>query len=168
MSSDLVKFFIIGRQIFGLCPCCNEIFRLSDANIFLRKKPEADWMDEIDRKHELLSRREEKREEEKEALREKAREKGRKQADRAVKKIDPVFAPRKLNPDDAKVMFHPVDYIVFNGMKKKKLKSVVLLDRKPVSKEHRRLQRSIERTIEEEKYEWQTIRVLDDGGIKVE
>ncbi len=32
----------------------------------------------------------------------------------------------------------------------------------------RRLQKSVERAVEKERYEWQTMRVLDDGAVKVE
>jgi predicted Holliday junction resolvase-like endonuclease len=87
----------------------------------------------------------------------------------AAKKIDPIFTPRKLNPDDAKVIFHPIDYVVFNGMKNaKSIKNIVLLDREAREAGHRAVQRSIERVVGRSNYEWQTIRVLEDGKIKVE
>ena len=64
-------------------------------------------------------------------MNERGREKGRAQAKRLVRKIDPVFTPRKLNPDDAKVIFHPVDFLVFNGMKRAgPMRNLLLLDRK--------------------------------------
>jgi hypothetical protein len=47
MKSDIIKFFGLGRQIFGICPECNNFFRLSDCKIFLKKRPVPDWMDEI-------------------------------------------------------------------------------------------------------------------------
>jgi predicted Holliday junction resolvase-like endonuclease len=76
---------------------------------------------------------------------------------------------RKLNPDDAKVIFHPIHYIVFNGMKAPEpIKNIILLDRKEKGKDHRGLQRSIEKVVEHENYEWQTLRVQEDGKIKVE
>ncbi len=84
------------------------------------------------------------------------------------KKIDPIFTPRKLNPDDAKVIFHPIDYIVFNGMKENSLKNIVLLDREAKISEHRKIQRSIEKVIGTGNYEWQTLRVMDDGKIREE
>lgn len=169
MKSDLIKFFNLQRQIFGICPNCNDFFRLSDCNIFLKKKPIPDWMDEINLKEERITELEEKLEEKKEELQEKSREKGRKLAQKAVKKIDPVFTPRKLNPDDAKVIFHPIDYIVFNGMKiPGSIKNIVLLDREVKDSNHRAIQRSIERIVERENYEWQTLRVKEDGKIKVE
>ncbi len=47
-------------------------------------------------------------------------------------------------------------------------KHIVLLDRQEKGKAHRSLQRSIERVVERENYEWQTMRVQEDGNIKVE
>jgi len=169
MKSDILKLFTLQRQLFGVCPKCNHLFRLSDSKIYLKKKPISDWMDGLDLKSERLERLSEKLDEKEEELRERAREKGRKETQRVIKRIDPVFTPRKLNPDDAKVIFHPIDYIVFNGMKAPKpIKNIILLDRKEKGKDHRGLQRSIEKVVERENYEWQTLRVQEDGKIKVE
>jgi len=67
------------------------------------------------------------------------------------------------------VIFHPIDYVVFNGMKKRdSIRNIVLLDRQEKGKSHRSLQRSIERVVAHENYEWQTLRVKEDGKIKVE
>jgi predicted Holliday junction resolvase-like endonuclease len=126
-------------------------------------------MDEINKEKERLTELEGKLEEKKGELQEKAREKGRKLAQKAIKKIDPVFAPRKLNADDAKVIFHPIDYIVFRGMKDSdSIRGILLLDRQAKDGNHRAIQRSIEKVVEHENYEWQTMRVLEDGKIKVE
>jgi predicted Holliday junction resolvase-like endonuclease len=126
-------------------------------------------MDKIDLERERLEKVEERLEDKKEEIREKAREKGRKLAQLAVKKIDPIFTPRKLDPDDAKVIFHPIDYIVFNGMKKaESIKNIILLDREEKGTDHRVLQKSIEKVVEHENYEWQTLRVQEDGKIRFE
>jgi predicted Holliday junction resolvase-like endonuclease len=125
-------------------------------------------MDEITLEENRLDGLEEKLEERKKDLQEKAREAGRKLAKMAVKKIDPVFTPHKLNPDDAKVIFHPIDYVVFDGMKKESIKNIILLDRQEKGTDHRAVQKSIERVVEQEKYEWETLRVQEDGKIKVE
>lgn len=169
MKSDVLKFFSLQRQIFGICPTCGDFFRLSDCRIFLKKKPLPDWMDEIDQKYERLEKTKQKLDDKEEELREKAREKGRRLARLAVKKVDTIFTPRKLNPDDAKVIFHPIDYIVFNGMKEaESMKNIVLLDRKGREASHRKVQRSIERTVDRGSYEWQTLRVREDGKIEME
>lgn len=98
-----------------------------------------------------------------------AAKEGRKNAMKIAKKIDPVFSPRNLNPDDAKVIFHPIDYIVFKGMNPDRaIKKVILLDRTARSRDHRAVQRSVERAVSKERYEWQTIRVKEDGSVKSE
>ncbi len=169
MKSDILKLFTLQRQIFGVCPECNHLFRLSDSKIYLKKKPISNWMDALDLKSEKLDGLSEKLDEKEEELRERAREKGRKEAQRVIRRIDPVFTPRRLDPDDAKVIFHPIDYVVFNGMKKaESIKNIILLDREEKGKDHRGLQRSVEKVIEHENYEWQTLRVQEDGKIKVE
>ena len=47
MNSELIKFFSVQRQIFGVCSCCGDIFRLSDAKVYLKEKPQPDWMDKL-------------------------------------------------------------------------------------------------------------------------
>lgn len=169
MKPDVVKFFTLQRQIFGVCPKCQDLFRLSDCRISYKKKPILDWMDKISLENERLDKVEEKLEEKKADLQRKAQEKGRQQSNLVVKKIDPVFTPRKLDPDDAKVIFHPIDYIVFNGMKAPEpIKNIILLDRQTKDGNHRAIQKGIEKVIEHENYEWQTLRVREDGKIKVE
>lgn len=169
MKNDLLKFFDIQRMIFGICSNCNEFFRLSDCKLFLKTKPSKDWKDELDAEADLLEALAEKLDERKKYLQELAREKGRTSANKLVKNLDPVFTPRKLNPDDAKVLFHPIDYIVFDGMKNlDSVKRIVLLDRDTPSKAHREIQRSIEQIVEKEHYEWITMRIDEEGKIKEE
>lgn len=166
MNKDLIKFFAIQRQIFGVCTCCGDVFRLSDANVFIKQKPDPDWMDKLQKSEKRLDNQELKIDEEEGEMREVAREKGRRQAARTTKKIDNIFYPNKFNPDDAKVMFHPVDFLIFNGMKDKGVKNLVLFDREVKGREQKKLQRSIEKTVEKENYEWITMQVSEDGSIE--
>jgi predicted Holliday junction resolvase-like endonuclease len=165
MKQDLIRFYRVQRNIFGICPHSGHIFRLSDCKVFLRTKPKRDWKDELNHESDRLDRGEERLDEREEQLREVARKKGRKQAFQTIKRIDTVFAPRKLNPDDAKVLFHPVDYIVFDGMKTAAMKNLLLLDRSGTTGDRRALQRSIEKTVSRGNYEWVTISIDDDGRV---
>ena len=165
MNQELIKFFSIQRQIFGVCDCCGEIFRLSDANIYLKKKPTPDWMDKYEASEYRIDKLEKKIDEQEAEIREKAREIGRLEAKKAAQKVDPIFHPNKFNPDDAKVMFHPVDFLIFNGMKKNEIKNLVLFDRKVKSKENKALQKSIEKTISKENYEFITMQVSENGKV---
>ena len=100
------------------------------------------------------------------ALRIEARAKGRKSAQKRIKTIDQVFSPRSLHADDAKVLLHPIDYIVFKGMNSSNLiNGIVLLDRFSKDDQRKRLQRSIQKAIETRNYEWITLRVAEDGTI---
>ena len=164
-NNQLILFFQLQRQIFGVCPNTGNIFRLSDCTIYLRKKPEKDWLQKIKTAQQRIDNSTDKFNE-KDSLNED--NKGRKKATQAVKRFDKVFNPRKLNPDDSMGIFHPIDYIVFNGMKAGQIKNVVLLDSDKKTVEEKRLQKSINKVIENEKYEWLTFRVEDNGNIKQE
>src|SRR6266567_272922 len=111
MTEEILKFFQVQRSIFGVCPHSGEIFRLSDCKLFLKTKPTKDWMDVLKRKELRLDKLDESIEEARKHLKELAHRRGRRRAQTAVRKVDPVFTPRNLNPDDAKVVFHPIDYL---------------------------------------------------------
>lgn len=167
MNAELIKFFSYQRQIFGACTCCGELFRLSDCKVYRKEAPVSDWMEKLEKQSAALDRFEEKLDEKMDALREKAREAGRKQADKLIKKVDPVFAPLKLNPDDAKVVYHPIDFVVFNGMKTKDLKNLVVLDAKEKPDDLKRIQENVANVVEKKNYEWLTVNVGVDGKINL-
>lgn len=169
MLKEILSFFNLQREIFGVCPECGELFRLSDCAITKDQRPVSDWLTAIDREEERLGRIEERIEDQKLALQEAAARKGREAAVRMVRKFDPVFNPLELNPDDSRIILHPVDYLVFSGMTSKQpLRKVIVLDRETKNPEQRAVQRSIEQAVEKGRYDWQTLRVGNDGVITAE
>ena len=171
MHQQTLLFFQYQRQIFGICTCCGEFFRLSDCKVYQEAKAPTDWLDKLEKDERRIDLEEERLTEALEELKQAAREKGRNTANRMVKQVDKVFHPQKLNPDDAKVIFHPVDYVVFNGMKDNKtegLKNILLLDGEKRSTEGKKIQKSIMKAVDKGNYEWITLRVENDGGIKEE
>ncbi len=167
-NDSLLKLFQLQRQIFGVCPHTGNLFRLSDCHIYTKKKPKPDWMQQIEGSQKKIDRASEKLDEKEASIRETAREEGRKQAGIHVRKIDKIFHPRKLDPDDSKVLFHPVDFVVFNGMKKGVIKNLIILDKSRKNIAEKNLQKSISKTIDKERYEWITLRVDDSGRISEE
>lgn len=167
-NNQLTKYFLLQRQIFGICPNSKLIFRLSDCNIYLKKRPEPDWLQQIESAQNRIDLASERLDAKEDEIRENANVKGRKEADKKVKKIDKIFNPLKLNPDDSKVIFHPVDFIVFNGKKDGQMKNIILIDGKKANKDDKKIQRSIDKVIEKENYEWITLKVEDNGNIKEE
>src|SRR3954463_14604787 len=97
MQKEVLSFYSSLRHIFGVCPCCGEIFRLSDCKLYQKKKPKTDWKEELDEEIQRLDTLEEKIVEKIEATKEAARILGRKNADKLVRKIDKIFLPLKLN-----------------------------------------------------------------------
>lgn len=171
MHQQTLLFFQYQRQIFGICTCCGDFFRLSDCKLYQEEKAPTDWLDKLEKDERKIDLAEEKLTEALEELKQAARLKGRNTANRMVKQVDKVFHPQKLNPDDAKVIFHPVDYVVFNGMKENKtegLDNIVLLDGEKRTTEGKKIQKSIMKAVDKGNYEWITLRVENDGGIKEE
>ncbi len=171
MHQQTLLFFQYQRQIFGICTCCGDFFRLSDCKVYQEAKAPTDWLDKIEKDERRMDLEEEKLIMVLEELKQSARERGRKTASKMVKEVDIVFHPQKLNPDDAKVIFHPVDYVVFNGMKENKtegLDNILLLDGEKRTTEGKQIQKSIMKAVDKGNYEWITLRVENDGGIKEE
>jgi predicted Holliday junction resolvase-like endonuclease len=171
MHQQTLLFFQYQRQIFGICTCCGEFFRLSDCKVYQEAKAPTDWLDKLEKEERRLDLQEEKIEEELDVLKAQAREKGRQTASKMVKQVDKVFHPQKLNPDDAKVIFHPVDYVVFNGMKDSNvdgLKNILLLDSEKRTTEGKKIQKSIMKAVDKGNYEWITLRVENDGEVREE
>jgi len=173
MQQQVIEFYSSLRQIFGVCPECEEIFRMSDCKLYQKKRPPGiDWKEKVDGEIARLDLLQEKLQEKINLAKEAAREAGRKQADKLISKIDPVFRPLQLNPNDAKVIFHPVDFVVFNGMNNNlgdtSIKNLLLLDKNGKSGEHLSIQNSIADTVKKENYEWLTLRVEENGSISEE
>jgi predicted Holliday junction resolvase-like endonuclease len=171
MQKQVLEFYSALRQIFGVCSNCNEIIRISDGKLYQKRKPANDWKEDIDREISRLDSLQEKLEEKIDAQREAARVAGRKAANKIIKMIDPIFHPLGLDCNDCKVIFHPVDFIVFKGMSNRidcSIKEVLLLDKNNKIGESLSIQKSIDNSIRSKNYEWLTLRVENDGSIEEE
>ena len=72
----------------------------------------------------------------------------------------------KYNPYDIKVVNHPVDFVVYNGMENGNVEDVVFLHSK--NKIMEELHKSIHKTIENKQYDWKVARVSKDGELEFE
>lgn len=156
------------KRIYGICPCCGDPFRLSEAALFTKTAPPRTVFEQMDDAFYRLERRIERFDELEAERREAARRRGQIAARRRIRAIAPFFVERKIVPSDVKVLFHPVDYIVFSGMGNGRCGSVDFIDHPPNSRERETIQRSLERTIRSGNLEWQTFRVNDAGRITLE
>ncbi len=54
LQKTLVEFYKVARQLWGRCPCCGDLFRLSDAAISCGTEPPRDWLRKQQREQEEL------------------------------------------------------------------------------------------------------------------
>lgn len=167
MKPPLVRALEDFRNILGVCPHCGEVFRLTDIAISYHGRPRRSWLDSLEEDESRVARAEERFQEKLGAIREEARERGRRQLPRLLRKAEPIFSCRGYFPQDAKALFDPVDFLIFDGMNRRaRVDRVVLFDGPADSRARERVQRSIERAVRAGNYGWDTIRLGKDGRIQ--
>ena len=55
MMVELARFFKTASHLWGRCPCCGDLFRLSDAAISFNSEPPSDWLRGFQRKQEQVA-----------------------------------------------------------------------------------------------------------------
>jgi len=164
MQNNIEQFQQL-RKVFVLCPCCSQVYRLTDSHIFTDKLPNKDWQQKLQSEAKKLDDQEQKLKVKIEKLKLEAKERGRLDADNQIAKFDKVFLPLGLNPNDCKNICSPLDFIVFNGMHTFNVKNIIFLDKKGKEGD---IQSSIREIIEHERYTFKTLRVDDDGNVEEE
>jgi len=191
INNFLIFFYKEQHFIFGICPCCAEIFQLSDATIFMpgRKIPlpelkaiqiEENKVEQAQQKLDLLSGKWEKLNdkyedkkmlydsEEPEIIR-KVKITGRRKANNLINKFDSTFAKKNIDLHDINLLFYPVEYIVFPGMTAKKdFSNIYLYSKKPRNSKDERLIKSIDGTLKKGNIDFLVIRIDDKGKITYE
>lgn len=167
MPGKIGTMFVQFGQILVICPCCGEISRVSDIRLHAKNKYLRTPMDAIEAERARIERANDRLEEQEKALREQARVLGRQRAKERLQEIDPVFSGSGLDPQDVKVIFDPVDYIVFDGMAQKDIRRVLLLASAPQDRETERVYASLEKTIKNGNIDFKTLQVADDGALRL-
>lgn len=161
----VLAFYQEAKRIYGICPCCGELFRLSEATLFTKEPPPRTEFDAVDEARRKLERAIEKFDEKEQALRDKALAVGQKAARKRLKRIAGPFVRRKIDPQDVKVLFDPVEFVAFRGMCDGEVKAVSLIDRPAGNKDRERVQESVSRTVEKGNYEWKELRIDGEGRV---
>src|SRR5437868_3300468 len=101
-SPRLAKVFDTIAQLMGVCPCCGELFYVSEARPFYDgQKPES-VLDRLRHEERRLDEVKEKLDEIESDLRETAARAGLQATKRLLRKIDPVFSGAGYDPQDVK------------------------------------------------------------------
>jgi len=164
------------QEVLATCPCCGNIFRLVEGKfVFPQKRPKpCEYLDLIALEGRLSDAEErlesavERFNEKLEAQRQRLAELGRRKAKKRLKKIDPTFSGKNIDPQDVKVIFDPVEYLIFHGLNSEDgVGSVEFVSRSPYSKNHEVTLRSIDRTVRSGDVEFETLHLRDDGSFEV-
>jgi predicted Holliday junction resolvase-like endonuclease len=94
-----------------------------------------------------------------------ARLMGRIDAKLKLQKIDPFFSSRKIDPQDVRVLFDPIEYVVFTEMNGAGLEDIQLMSREPRSSSEEKICRSIEETVTRGDIDFQVVTVEEDGKV---
>lgn len=153
------------NQILGICPCCGDLFRLADARPYLKGKKPHSVLDDLENEELRVERAEERLDEREAELREKAKISGLRSAKALLKKIDPIFSGKGIDPQDVKVIFDPIEYVVFDGLNSAVTTRIVLSAGPPENRHQEKVQKSVARTLKRGDIQFHTLRVSDDGQI---
>ncbi len=169
MAFTVLDTFQSFKRIMCVCPCCKELHRLSDLSLSYRGKAPRTWLDDYECKVDTLEKKEEKFDEKESKIREEAAERGRKRVPAMIRKsMEPCLAQLKLNPYDIKLITHPVDFVVFEGLNDDALSSITFLSKKTPNLQLAALRKEVKKAVEGKAYDWKTMRVDSDGGITYE
>lgn len=165
------------QEILAICPCCGDMFRLVDGKLVLQgKQPSGNnpyttllKMEKyVATEEEKISISEERFEARFEKQREALIESSRKLAKKRLRKIDPVFTKKNIDHQDVKVIFDPVEYIVFKGMSTANgISEIKLLSREPTSQKSEKLVRSIEQTVKAGNVNFEALYLRDSGSFEI-
>jgi predicted Holliday junction resolvase-like endonuclease len=185
----LLAFFKEQYYVFGICPCCGDIFQLSDCLITVRHKhitlPEHENIIDLQEKNvrqlEKLEELEGQFDEKKYAISElkyelkvakdnaeitRYKKEGRKQALSKSKKFIGLFHKKNLDPRDARLIFSPIEFLVFDGLTEyKETENLVFLSKKPDNRGKEKINESIYQALKKGNIDFQLIRITDEGKI---
>lgn len=168
--NQTMETFQLFRKILCVCPCCQQIHRLSDLRLKYAGKTEKTWLDEYDSKIIKLEEKEAEFEEKEQGMRDKAAERGRKKVDEIINSsIDSDLSRFRYNPYDIKAIFHPVDFVVFSGLNNaEEVDDVTFLCKNQKQNDLIKIQKDVEKAINLAKYDWKIARVGTGGKIEYE
>lgn len=168
MNNTMLALFSDAKRIYGFCPCCDELFRLSNIHLYTKEAPAPTPFDDLDRAVDRLDRSSKLFASREKEIREEAKRVGQVAARKRLKKLAPFFADQRITPKDVKVLFHPVEYVVFCGLTEKNCSTIEFVDRPADSRPRERIQTSIRHALEEGNLAWQTYRITDEGRVELE
>lgn len=161
--------------IMVICPCCGELLRVSELSFRFTGDFETTILDDLrQRAHQLATRQSalnddlKQFEADERPLRAAARKRGQDRFRQVIRAIDPVTSKLDYHPGDIKVISHPVDLVVFDGLNGGDgfIKNIIFIARSNADSTHD-VRRSLVDALNSGRFVWETIRVGLDGSVSV-
>jgi len=168
------------QMVLVICPCCGDISRLADCRMetstfssdvdelseLMQERKSVEFLSaELRRNLDLLVSDETEISEKLSEAKKEAKEAGRKDAKLKLLKIDPHFSGRDIDPQDVRVLFDPIEYVVFSRMTGDGLDKIELIGREPKSSQEEKVCRSIDETITRGDVDFEVLNVNESGGV---
>jgi len=165
--TEIFEEFQEFRKILCVCPCCGEIYRISDLKLRVKDEYCGTWLDTFQSELSTFQYEEQKFSQKEAEIRKKGIEKGRKSANQIINNlIIPPLKKLKFNPLDIKPVFFPIDFVVFNGMNQKQfIDDIIFLSMKSKNEKLNSLRESLGNVVCEKNYEFNEARIEENGGI---
>ena len=165
MTAGIGEIFSALGHLMGVCPCCGELFYVSEAHPYYEGQKPRSSLDKLRAEELRLEQAEQRLDEIEVNLRARAARAGLRATKRLLRKIDPIFSGSGYDPQDVKVVFNPVTYVVFDGMSQGKVTEVQLLATPPQNRVSEQVQNSIEQAVNQGNFEFRTLRVDGQGRV---
>ena len=79
-----------------------------------------------------------------------------------------MFSAKDIDPQEVKVIFNPVEYLIFHGLKSEKgVESIEFVSRSPESRSEETIVESIRRTIRNGYVEFETLHLRGDASFEI-
>src|SRR2546423_5190656 len=166
VAASLGEIFGALGQLLTVCPECGELFYVSEARPYYQGQKPHSSLDKLRSEESRLQEAEERLDDLEGKLRERAASAGLRATKRLLRKIDPVFSGSGYDPQDVKVMFDPVTYVVFHGMSQGNVAEVQLLATPPQNRISEQVQSSVEHAVNHGNFEFRTLRVDHRGTVE--
>jgi predicted Holliday junction resolvase-like endonuclease len=158
LSSEVIKELKGNRRWKGTCPVCGDAFRLADAALFpLDAKLTQEALVAVRAARAQLTER--RRDLEEMRIRMTTRAKVTAHAvnlGKMIEKIAPSFSSFSYAVGECRALFEPIDYIVFSGLSKGRVESMVFVDVKSGGARLNQSQRSIKQAVENKAVSFKT------------
>jgi len=159
------------QYLLTVCPCCGNVFRVVEGELLFRSQPvggtDYDGLLREERAahgaYESIEAAEFRFQDYLSRQRERRLEAGRRKARKRIASLSLLFSDLDVDPKDVRVVFDPVDFIVFRGLAVGQMQAIELVARKPDSLQGEKRLQEMEQVIKKRSVFFEVLR-LDSAG----